>query len=511
MDESFIIEPERKIPVLATTDVLVIGGSQAGVAAAVAARRANPEAKVMLVEQNGFLGGQSVSCMVVQWEFREFTNNAGQVIAKGIGKEIISRIVNKGRSDPLFKEWLEGKGPPFKNVPDGRAINDVPLEVEDIKLVLTEMCVEAGVDVLLHARAAGVFPPDTSTGRPASRGVFVETINGRYAIKAKVIVDCSANADVAWWMGGTGAAIIPKKQVMAMQAYAWIANVDLETFVNDGVFEPVVGGAPHYPKDKQQMLDHVRQGKTIMGKGFTPVFDKAYDEEPRLIEQFESTGAVTQVNFYVKTVRTSKVEIDGKVKYLGTFAIEGPSFRWSQVDPLLVSKAEIGAVKAVAAQAGIHKYLPGWNGSYLDRTVSSLGFRQTRIPIGIYKLTRADIFEHRRFEDVIGRHTGHDVGRSTPGGEAGYDIPYRCLVARDIDGLLFGARCVSCESDDADDRLTALNSHRGISSTMVVSQASGVAAALCIKHSIEPRDINIKELQAELRRQDVVLEPPASE
>nr|MDO8083312.1 FAD-dependent oxidoreductase [Candidatus Sigynarchaeum springense] len=499
-----ITEPARQVPVLATTDVLVIGGSQSGVAAAVSAKRANPAAKVLLVEQNGFLGGQAVGCMVVHWEFREFTNNAGQVIARGIGKEMIRRIVEKGHSDPLFKEWLDGKGPPFKDVPDGRASNDVPLEVEDIKLVLVEMCEEAGVDVLLHARAVNVLPPDKSTGKPAPRGVFVETINGRYAIKAKIVVDCSANADVSYWMGE---AHVPKVQAMAMQAYAWIGGVDLETFVKDGVFGKH-GGTPFYPNNEQQMLDHVNQGKTILCKGFTPVMDEAFDKEPGLIDQLEKSGAVPQVNFYVKTVRTRKVECGGKMKHLGTFAIEGPSFRWSQVDPLLVSKAEIGQLKAVAAQARVHSYLPGWGASFIDRTVSSIGFRQTRIPNGVYRLTRADIVEHRRFDDVVGRHTGHDVGRRAPGGEYGYDIPYRCLVAANVDGLLFGSRCVSVETEDADEHLTALNSHRGISSTLIVGQASGVAAALCVKHGVEPRALDVKILQAELRRQDVVLDAP---
>lgn len=505
MADEFITEPARKIPVLKNVDILVIGGSQAGVAAAISARRTNPGASVLIVEQNGFLGGQAVSCMVVHWEFREFTNNEGQVIARGIGKEIIRRIVEKGHSDPLFKEWLDGKGPPFEGVPDGRASNDVPLEVEDIKLVLAEMCEETGVDVLLDTKAANVLPPDMSTGYPAPRGVFVETINGRYAIKARIIIDCSANADVAFWMGETR---VPSTQVMSMQAYAWISNVDLEKFVEDGVFGAVQGGSASYPHDKQQMLDHVRQGKTLLARGFVPAIDKAYEIEPDAFEAFERSGAILQINFYVKTVRTALVEVDGKMKYLGTFAIEGPSFKWSQVDPLLVSKAEIAQLKAVAAQVRLHRYMPGWENAFLDRTVSKIGFRQTRIPNGVYQLTKADITEHRQFEDVIGRHTGHDVGRGVKGGEFGYDIPYRCLVPACIDGLLFGARAVSTESDDADEHLTALNSHRGISSTMIVGQASGVAAALCIKYCVEPRELDVKELQAELSRQDVVLKAP---
>ena len=68
-----------------------------------------------------------------------------------------------------------------------------------------------------------------------------------------------------------------------------------------------------------------------------------------------------------------------------------------------------------------------------------------------------------------------EFGRGNFEAEYGYDIPYRCLVPANIDGLLFGARCISVEDDGADESLTALNAHRGITATIVVSQASGVA------------------------------------
>jgi hypothetical protein len=501
-----ITEPARKVPILRDVDVLVIGGSQSGVAAAVAARRANQAAKVMLVEQNGFLGGQSVGGMVVHWEFREYTNNKGQIITRGIGKEMIRRIVSRGHSDPLYDKWLSGQGPPFKDVPDGRAHADIPLDVNDIQLVLVEMLEEAGVEVLLHARACGALPLDTSTGLPASRGVFVETIDGRVAITAKVVVDCSSFADVAWWVGGKNAVIVPEKQAMGMQSYAWVDNVDLEKFVKEGVWPRPFQIL--YPSDKQQIWEHVLQGKTFILRGFADVIDKAYEAEPDLIEAFEKTGATPMIYFWLKTVRTRKVECGGITKYLGTFAIEGPSFHWKQVDPLLVSKAEISQIKGVELLTRMHRYLPGWENAMLDRTTAKIGFRQTRIPIGLYSLTQTDVHGHAKFGDVIGRNTGHDVGRGNFEAEYGYDIPYRSLVPAKIDGLLFGARCVSVEPDTADESLTALNAHRGITATIVVSQASGVAAALCVKDKVEPRALDVKKLQAELLRQDVVLETP---
>ncbi|MHA1791285.1 MAG: FAD-dependent oxidoreductase [Promethearchaeota archaeon] len=503
----FIIEPERKIPVLQSVDVLVIGGSQSGVAAAVSAKRANPDARVMIVEQAGYLGGQSVGALVVHYEFREYTNNKGQVIARGIGKEIIKRIVEKGNSDPLFREWLDGNGPPFRGVPDGRAHGDIPLNVNDIKLVLIEMCEEAGVEVLLHARAVAPLPLDDSTGYSASRGAIIETIGGRYAIKSRIVIDCSASADMAWWIGGKSAVKIPKKQVMSMQAYAWIENVDLEKFV-EAAWDGSRRFQVLYPRDKEQMMKHVRQGKVIITRGWVDILDKALENEPELIDAYDETGAVPIIYFWLKTVKTRKVNCGSKIKYIGTFAIEGPAFLKSQVDPFTVSQAEMAQVKGACIQARLHRYLPGWENSFLDRTVDRIGFRQTRIPLGLYSLTGEDVIGHARFDDVIGRGSGHDVGRGNPDAEYGYDIPYRVLVPKMIDGLLFGARAVSTESDDADPNLTALNAHRGITTCIIVSQAAGVAAALCVKNNVEPRNLDVKTLQDELRKQDVVLEPP---
>jgi hypothetical protein len=156
----------------------------------------------------------------------------------------------------------------------------------------------------------------------------------------------------------------------------------------------------------------------------------------------------------------------------------------------------------------MHKFLPGWENSRLARIVDRIGFRQTRIPKGIYALTAEDVHSHAVFEDVVGRASGHDIGRGNLEAEYGYDIPYRMLVPEKIDGLLFGARALSVEGDNVDQNLTALNAHRGITACMIASQASGVAGALCVREGCEPRDLNIKNLQKALTEQDVVLTTP---
>ena len=67
----------------------------------------------------GFLGGQSVYGLVVQWEKGAFINNLGALARRGIAKETLERILAKGGSDGLWhtppgciemrdaEEWLD--------------------------------------------------------------------------------------------------------------------------------------------------------------------------------------------------------------------------------------------------------------------------------------------------------------------------------------------------------------------------------------------------------------------
>ena len=82
----------------------------------------------------------------------------------------------------------------------------------------------------------------------------------------------------------------------------------------------------------------------------------------------------------------------------------------------------------------------------------------------------------------------------------GYDIPYRCLLPRKVDNLLVAGRCISSEQQPYE-------SHRAMVPIMAIGQAAGVAAALCCRDGVSPRQLDVARLQdalvaqgAELRR-----------
>ncbi|HMB65425.1 MAG TPA: FAD-dependent oxidoreductase, partial [Patescibacteria group bacterium] len=183
-------EPKKKTPIVGDYDVLVVGGSQTGVTAAIAAARQGME--VMLVERFGFLGGQSIYSMVVQWEKRGFINNLGAVTTKGIPKEIKDRIIKRGGSDGLWKTE-----PGCEEMRGGEEW----LNPEAIKVTLIEMCQEEGIELLFHTTAVDTIVQKNkgvNDSRPKATGVIFENKSGRFGIKANAIIDATADLDIIW-------------------------------------------------------------------------------------------------------------------------------------------------------------------------------------------------------------------------------------------------------------------------------------------------------------------------
>jgi hypothetical protein len=79
-----------------------------------------------------------------------------------------------------------------------------------------------------------------------------------------------------------------------------------------------------------------------------------------------------------------------------------------------------------------------------------------------------------------------------------HDIPYRCLVPKNVENMLIAGKHISTDRDAY---------HRFLQQTMVTGQAAGVAAALCTKKGITPRQLekDVSELQKILVKQGAIL------
>ena len=160
-------------------DVIVCGGGPSGIVSAISAKRNG--ASVLLVEQSGLLGGNSVHALVGPW--MSFHYGKTQVI-KGIAQEIVERMVKKGYSLSHITD------------PIGFCDTITPYDVEGLKEVLFELIDEEQIDLLLHA-----FIIDVIRDEDTIKGVKVATKSGLIDLYGKVIIDATGDGDVAYQMG----------------------------------------------------------------------------------------------------------------------------------------------------------------------------------------------------------------------------------------------------------------------------------------------------------------------
>ena len=173
--QTWITEPARQIPVIASADVVVVGGGPAGVAAALSAAREG--CSVYLVERTGFLGGLWTGGFVlIVWCIFGANKQGKQTqVIHGVTSEILDNL--KQRNMLIFER---------KPTPDPEAA----------KYVLAEMLHDAGVNVLYNSFGANVIRHGEHID-----ALILETKSGRVAIQGKMFVDASGDGDMMEWAG----------------------------------------------------------------------------------------------------------------------------------------------------------------------------------------------------------------------------------------------------------------------------------------------------------------------
>ncbi len=156
-------------------DVLVIGGGNAGCAAAIAAARHG--ARTMLVERYGFLGGTATASMVGPWMT---FHSGGDRIVGGIAQEMVERLMQKGASPGHIRDSSD------------YVSTITPFDPEVHKALLFEMMREAGVALMLHA-----YVLEADVDGDTVRGATFATVGGTRRFGGRVVIDTTADAFVA--------------------------------------------------------------------------------------------------------------------------------------------------------------------------------------------------------------------------------------------------------------------------------------------------------------------------
>ena len=174
--KDYVNEPAKRIPVIDSADVVVLGGGPAGVSAAVAAARTG--ADVLLLEKQYYLGGLWTGCCVLPIINTCGCTKAGdwEKCIAGFAQELVTDLSN-------MNMCIEHKGHP---TPDPEAT----------KYVLEKYISESNVRLLYNCYATDVIMSGDRIDT-----LIVESKSGRIGIKGKVFVDCSGDGDILEWTG----------------------------------------------------------------------------------------------------------------------------------------------------------------------------------------------------------------------------------------------------------------------------------------------------------------------
>jgi len=456
-----IEEKSRTIPVMAETDVLVVGGGPGGLSAALAAAREGVE--TMLLDRYGCFGGNITQSMVepIAWYRHEKTIDAG-----GIGVEFERRAKEMGGTQNDFESL--GRIPdPGEDIPEW--VGQL-LDADMFKYVADKMVQEAGVVPLLHCLAV-----DSIMEGNTIKGIITESKAGRQAILARRVIDATGDADIAF-RAGAPYRKDPKDELMGVSVSFGCSGVDVDRLLEYTKENPArIGEWARETAGKEQDLFYSRAGDA---------FAKATEagEIPK--------GALRGGPWWHSLTEA------GEATYINSVHMRGkdPTDVWD------LTEAEMeGRQRVMWAIAAMKKYTPGFKNAKLRTFGSSLGIRESRKIIGEYNITERDIKNQARFEDSIGIFPefldGYGVVFIPTSGRY-FQVPYGITLPKKVENLLVAGRSV------AGDKISHAAT-RQMMCCSVTGQGVGVASAVSIKDNLTCRQVDISKVQKVLEKQGV--------
>jgi succinate dehydrogenase/fumarate reductase flavoprotein subunit len=402
---------------LSKVDVLVVGGGPAGIGAALAGARTG--AKTMLIENHGFFGGVGSFCLGM---------NINQMRPGGPRSAVHELLIAKLLVHGDLAVQLRG--------------HSLRCNVEYFKVAILDALDEVGCEYLVHTRAV-----DAVMDGNRIIGVVVATKKGLAVIRAKAVVDCTGDADIAHF---AGAETLFDKENSPMTLALNVTNFDIEK-----------GG------DFKGALRKARKGP--------------YPLAPRncLTQGFPSSNAIM-------------------INHNGTRDL-GP---FDATDPHQLTQAECLSRRQAIQMTAAWREFGGDNLKDLELIAAGpqIGVRESRRIRGGYILTEEDAVKGTRFDDVIAWRSGAiDVGGGVYDAKMKvHGVPYRCILPEKIDGLLAAGRCLSTTH-------IAHSAGKSMGNCMATGHAAGLAATLAAKNGIVPRQVDVNELQDALRADGVDL------
>lgn len=433
-------EPGREIPVYRQCDVLVVGGGPSGTAAAAAAAREG--ADVCLLERYNHLGGLSTGGLVI-WIDR-MTDWEGRHVIRGFAEEVFDRLPADAVAGPPREDW--GSQDPakahhwsFRTAAYHGIVTWSPtIDPERLKLLSQELLIERGVKLVYHSWAA---MPLMEEGRVV--GAAFESKEGRMAVRAKVVVDCTGDGDLFARAGAAFTDDIQENDVHHCMNTSWLfGGVDMSRWLAfrsgdpDGYNAFMAGG---------------REACGLFERPFV-----SWRDDIALFMGPRQSG-------------------------------------YSALDVDDLTSVEVRSHRAMAAHLEyFRQHAPGFQNAFMMLSAPQIGVRHARRLKGVDAVLRSRWPEGTPLPDEIGVTPA--VSPKFPN----ISVPYGALVPIELDGLLAAGRHISCDSNSH-------GFMREIPQCWITGQAAGVAAALAARAGVEPRAVAVDQLQDALLAQGVYL------
>jgi FAD-dependent oxidoreductase family protein len=397
---------------LVNYDVVVVGGGAAGLAASVVA--ASGGAHTALVERYGFLGGMATAGMVstICGLYRTSRSGAPQSLNEGFPESFSQRLAG-----------MPGCGMPVRR---GRLFV-LPYAPPAFASLADEVTMSTPrLDVYLHAYLVSVV---TASDRIES--LRIDNWERTIQLIPRIVVDCSGDAMVAHRAGAaTEITPVPDRQLPSLIF----------------VLQQVEADALE-PGRRVALLRAVAAAEMegLLPKGSSNLALSSSPQPGEVICKL----ALSHIADEVRDARD------------------------------LMTAAEQEGRKRAGALTAFLKTTPGFARAFMSHTAPQIGVRESRRVIGRYQLTSEDVLAGRKFEDAVARacwpielweegQLGARYGYLEDGDT--YDIPLRCLQARDVENLLVAGRSMSATHE-------ALGSARVIGTCLATGQAAGTTAA----------------------------------
>lgn len=409
-----------EIPVLKSVDVAVIGGGTAGCFAAISS--AAKGAKTLLVEKNGLLGGTMTAAGV---NFPGLFFAWGKQIIAGPCWDSILRTVEAGGATL----------PEISTHPEKHWQEQIKVDPFVYTRILEQMCIENGVDMMMHTMIA--------SARESDDGVCIicSSKEGLWGVNAKVVIDATGDADVVGLLG------YGRVKSEALQPATLINNIS------------------GYDMDK------------VDSKIVNDAFNEAKKAGKIKLEDTQGGDLFSQLKAHRLSMHV--VDVDASTSGGKT-------------------AAEIKARKKLMEIISFLKTVKGLENIYVNYFAQECGIRETCRIIGEKTVSKDEYLNGYVYDDAI-CYAFYPIDLHIPGGIKQVflqenivpAIPYGALIPKDSKRVLAAGRCISSDTDSN----SAL---RVQAPCMAMGQAAGVAAAIAVKQNIPMKEVPIDLLRREL-------------